>query len=441
MVKVTRIPLICQTTDKNGNMIDYKDIFHLLWELQGETRAIKNKVIQLLWEWNNFSSDYYKQHGSYPDNKEILGYKGGIRSYLYDRLKSENIMNTANFTATLDCARIQFQAYIKEYLKGTRSIIEYKNNQPLELHNNSISLEKTDSEYIFDLSILSKIGAKAKGFPLRFKFKGIVKDKSIRDILDRCLDNTYKICASRLVYDKKKKWCINLAYGFESAALSLDKNKILGIDLGVQKPFMASVYGDMKRFFVEGGKDGEIEVFRRKTEARKRSLLRHGQVCGDGSIGHGYKTRTKPANNIADKIARFRDTVNHKYSRAIVDYAVKNNCGVIQMEKLSGITAETESRYLKNWSYYDLQMKIENKAKEAGIEVIYVEPKYTSQRCSVCGYIHKENRPEQARFKCQKCGFEENADYNASQNIATKDIDKLIAEAIKAQNNDSADEQ
>ena len=29
---------------------------------------------------------------------------------------------------------------------------------------------------------------------------------------------------------------------------------------------------------------------------------------------------------------------------------------------------------------------------------------------------------------CTKCGYEANADYNASRNIATKDIDKIIAE-------------
>ena len=48
-----------------------------------------------------------------------------------------------------------------------------------------------------------------------------------------------------------------------------------------------------------------------------------------------------------------------------------------------------------------------------------VDPKYTSQRCSVksCGHKAKENRENQAKFLCKKCGHEENADINAAKNI------------------------
>lgn len=88
-------------------------------------------------------------------------------------------------------------------------------------------------------------------------------------------------------------------------------------------------------------------------------------------------------------------------------------------------------RFLKNWSYYDLQQKIEYKAKEQGMKVVYIRPEYTSQRCSACGYISKENRPDQATFLCVKCGFKENADYNASQNISIRDIDKIIDSEYK----------
>nr|MCR5110264.1 transposase [Ruminococcus sp.] len=62
--------------------------------------------------------------------------------------------------------------------------------------------------------------------------------------------------------------------------------------------------------------------------------------------------------------------------------------------------------------------------------VVYIDPKNTSRRCSKCGYIDKENRETQSRFICLKCGFKENADYNASQNIGIKDIDKLIKEDV-----------
>lgn len=99
------------------------------------------------------------------------------------------------------------------------------------------------------------------------------------------------------------------------------------------------------------------------------------------------------------------------------------------MEDLSKATANTNERMLKDWSYYDLQSKIEYKAKELGIEVNYINPKYTSKRCSRCGCIHNENRDgqkDQARFECKICGYKENADINASKNISIPNIDNII---------------
>lgn len=101
------------------------------------------------------------------------------------------------------------------------------------------------------------------------------------------------------------------------------------------------------------------------------------------------------------------------------------------MEDLSGITQDAD-RFLKDWTYYDLQTKIKYKAEEHGIKVKLIKPRYTSQRCSKCGYIDSDNRKTQAHFLCLKCGFECNADYNASQNISIEDIDLIIEQELKS---------
>ena len=49
--------------------------------------------------------------------------------------------------------------------------------------------------------------------------------------------------------------------------------------------------------------------------------------------------------------------------------------------------------------------------------LVKVDPRYTSQTCSSCGHVAKENRLTQANFNCVECGFSENADINASRNI------------------------
>lgn len=118
--------------------------------------------------------------------------------------------------------------------------------------------------------------------------------------------------------------------------------------------------------------------------------------------------------------------------------ALDNNCGVIQMEDLSGIASnEKKKTMLGYWTYHDLQEKVKYKAKEVGIEVIFIKPRYTSQRCSECGYIHRDNRPKdrkgQAHFECIECGYKENADYNAARNIATPNIERIIEAQLEQQ--------
>ena len=70
-----------------------------------------------------------------------------------------------------------------------------------------------------------------------------------------------------------------------------------------------------------------------------------------------------------------------------------------------------------SWFFRRLQKCIEYKALWEGIPVMYVTPDYSSQICSKCGALNKRNKHI---YKCKKCGFECNADYNAGRNLATK---------------------
>jgi putative transposase len=62
-----------------------------------------------------------------------------------------------------------------------------------------------------------------------------------------------------------------------------------------------------------------------------------------------------------------------------------------------------------------LVRRLEDKAPG---RVVKVNPAYTSQRCSACGHIARENRESQAVFLCVACGFACNADVNAAKNVA-----------------------
>jgi transposase len=47
-----------------------------------------------------------------------------------------------------------------------------------------------------------------------------------------------------------------------------------------------------------------------------------------------------------------------------------------------------------------------------------INPAYTSQCCSACGYVDQKSRESQAVFRCTACNFTLNADVNAARNIA-----------------------
>lgn len=241
-------------------------------------------------------------------------------------------------------------------------------------------------------------------------------DNTQRTILDRIVVSGEYKHGSAEILRHKNKWFVNLSYSFTPKVKELDKNTVLGIDMGVAFPAYMAINNSKNREKIEGG---ELDNYRRKIEKRRNEYLAQGKYCGPGRRGHGRKTRLKPIEKLRGKIENFKNNVNHKYSKFIVDFAVKNNCGVIQMEDLTKIAdGEKKSTFLGKWTYYDLQSKIEYKAKEKGIEVRKVDPRYTSQKCSKCGHTEEENRVDRDTFLCKSCGFRAHADYNAAKNIS-----------------------
>lgn len=261
-----------------------------------------------------------------------------------------------------------------------------------------------------------------------FRFKIISKSGSQNSIIKNILCGNYDHTSSSMNI-KNGRIFLNLGYAFEAKEENdFVDGRIMGIDMGIAYPAYMSFNDSKKR---EKIMPGEIESFRSQMDFRRRSMYSQTKHNGEGKQGHGYKCRTKGCDKLKEKEANFRDRINHQYSRFIVDFAYKNKCGVIQMEDLSGISKD--STFLKNWPYFDLQTKIEYKAAEKGIKVVKVNPKYTSQRCSKCGYIDKENRESQSEFVCKCCGFRTNADFNASQNLSVYGIDRIIEETLKSQ--------
>lgn len=400
-----------------------------VWGLQRQTREILNKTLQMAFHWDYTSREHFKETGAYLDVLTETGYKR-LDGYIYDCLKRDYPdMAAANLNATLQKAWKKYRDSRLDVLKGTMSLPSYRSNQPLTMNKNTIKLRGDSKDASVELTLFSNAFKVRRELSGNLRFAIPMHDGTQRAIYQNLIDGAYGLGECQLVYDKKK-WFLLLTYTFTPEQHVLDPEKILGVDMGeAYAIYASSVYG-FGTLKIEGG---EVTDYAKKLERRKWSYQKQARYCGDGRIGHGTKTRIAEVYKAEDRIANYRDTINHRYSKAVVDYAVKNGYGTIQMEDLSGIKEDTGfPRRLQHWTYYDLQTKIESKAKEHGIRVVKVDPRCTSQRCSQCGHIDPANRPSQSQFCCTSCGFRANADFNASQNISTKGIDKIIAKTLRA---------
>lgn len=298
-------------------------------------------------------------------------------------------------------------------------------------HKNSFKFDRLDNgQYNFSFSLVSQLFKKEWNEKLHknktnecFKMVdgiftvGIDTNASyVKSIVDKCISGEYTMCGSQIV-NNNNKYYIHLTYSFESMVNErLNLKNIMGIDLGYNKPaYLAVNYNTYTRKVI-----GSRVMIDTKIKYNEK-LRKQKMDAGIKNIrGHGRKKIVSYSNEIRNKSHNYTETQNRRMANAIIETAKNWDCGTIHMEYLKGI--KNHNKCLGNWTYYQLQQFIEQKAKKCGIKVEYVNPRNTSQRCSNCGFISKENRPKGKKgasyFCCVECGYSVDADFNAALNIA-----------------------
>jgi putative transposase len=196
----------------------------------------------------------------------------------------------------------------------------------------------------------------------------------------------------------------------------------IGVDLGVQNIAVTSDRPLARELMTTYGSDaadgaaGRGSVKDRRT--RNRELRQKLQ-----------KKNTKSAKRLLRKRARtearFASDVNHQISKRIVAEAERTGRG-IAVEELTGIRERVRLRKPQrathaSWAFAQLGAFLTYKAARAGVPFVQVDPAYTSQRCTHCGYIDRRNRTSQAEFVCRDCGYAaEHADILGADNIARR---------------------
>ena len=435
---ITKCIKIALEYNKN-NTINQKELFNELKDIQYKTYLACNRAITYL--YTNDIQNFIQKDIGIPkeDDKQLYGksFNAWIENRMNEIMEgclSTNVAQTRQFV----CNRYKNDKSAG-LLKGNVSISQFKRDIPIIIHNKAYSINTNDKGYCVEIGLFNLPKQKELGIK-RILFNIPKLNGNEKATLQNIMLKTYKQGSAQIEYNsRKKKWMLTVSFSFDSKPVVVNKDLIMGIDLGITKVATISIFDSVKNQYLKmNWKDtcidgAELIHYRQKIEARRKSLSIATKWASDNKIGHGRKTRMKSANQIGDKYNRFKDTFNHKISRYIIDLAVKYGVGTIQMEDLSGFSEQQSESLLKNWSYYDLQNKIKYKAEEKGIDVIFINPKYTSKRCSVCGNIDNANRDckkDQANFTCTCCGHHENADINASKNIAIPYIDKIINEYI-----------
>lgn len=193
--------------------------------------------------------------------------------------------------------------------------------------------------------------------------------------------------------------------------------KAVGLDMGIAK-FVTLSSGEQYK---------PLNAFRKYEKQLAREQRKLSRKV---KFSENWKKQKAQINRIHSKIASCRSDYLHKASTEISKnhaMIVIENLKVSNMSKSAKGSAEKHGKNVKAKSglnksildqgWYEFRRQLEYKQCWLGGEVIAVNPAYTSQTCSSCGHVEKANRPTQERFKCVACGYSENADIQAANNI------------------------
>ena len=209
--------------------------------------------------------------------------------------------------------------------------------------------------------------------------------------------------AGEIGIDRFERWVLWLK--FEKVPVKYKRTgKIIGIDRGIKHPFVSS----NNKFF------GRREWHER--ERKLLSLIARLQSAGTKSAKRHLK-------KLSGRLKRFKENCDRILVKEFFATLlpgdtivlenlinIRDNCGA------KGKAHKKHRTKIGRWSFKRLENALKYLAELAGVYVEYIDPRYTSQRCSQCEVVKKSNRKNQSMYVCS-CGLQLNADLNASRNI------------------------
>ena len=208
--------------------------------------------------------------------------------------------------------------------------------------------------------------------------------------------------------ERSGKWYILFVAEYEKGSDWNKTNKVVGGDLGCKTliTFSDGNKIDNPRFFKEEER-GLAKV------DRKISLTRE---LNEKELTIKYK---KIQCKIHERIKNKRENYAFQTANGLVkqyDTLIFEKLDINNMNSFRG-----RNKSIRDAAWNELISKIVFKAENAGKQVIFVDPAYTSKTCSRCGKIHNDFDNSKDFMNCE-CGNHMQRDENASLNILRRGL-------------------
>ena len=366
-------------------------------------KSVKTQAMGIIRSWVQQILQSY-QFGYFNRDKYKKSHRKNIRKYCDDKRKVvKNLIRGAGKGGSKLCIeKLEFNSVNCQLL---RSGID-----------DSFELSK-NSEFCFDLlfslhSMYTKEYSK-RNYPNRKNKLHIPlrSHKHFNELKSGIVANTEckneEILKSFLV----SKDGIEVRFKFKSTAKeSQFKSNLVGIDQGQRKLFSAVYVNDKSN-------NKDIDCYLTETDL-KEQLHSHAynEVCDK------IARRQKGSKGFKRAQAHRKNLINQAVNLLAQIFNFEDDVAEVRLEKLRRLgEGKKKSRKLQAFNYADLRHKIERKCIETNVELTETSNAYRSQRCSLCGFVHKKNRLNGGEeFKCLKCGYTADADINSAKNQVAK---------------------
>ena len=221
-----------------------------------------------------------------------------------------------------------------------------------------------------------------------------------------------KLCTGVTLNKRDGQWYATLVV--ERRGRKPKRSQVIGVDIGMVNIVSTS----------QGKRYGQISPKLRKRVERSAEKRRRKQ-----KLNACLKRKGLPTVDLRDD--RAEAFARNEIGRALNQMLDELPDGAaVALERLSvkdmRFKARQMNRALRASQLGYARDKLKFKLDERAIRYRSVQPAYSSQQCSQCGFTLSMNRRSQDTFVCLWCGYTANADENAASNIAERFSDEEL---------------